>query len=67
MIRPPACQNELAPALPVGRFYSTAVKQHPSVTSLPAGDRIFGTKWEDLPEDFECPLCMVDKDNFSAE
>jgi rubredoxin len=26
-----------------------------------------GTKWEDLPEDFVCPLCGVDKDNFSAE
>ena len=26
-----------------------------------------GTKWEDLPEDFACPLCGVDKDNFSAE
>ena len=24
-----------------------------------------GTKWEDVPEDFECPLCSVDKDQFS--
>ncbi|MBP3387042.1 MAG: rubredoxin [Clostridia bacterium] len=24
-----------------------------------------GTKFEDLPEDFECPLCGVDKDMFS--
>ncbi len=24
-----------------------------------------GTKWEDLPEDFLCPLCMVGKDEFS--
>ena len=24
-----------------------------------------GTKFEDLPEDFECPLCGVGKDNFS--
>ena len=24
-----------------------------------------GTKFEDLPEDFECPLCMVGKDQFS--
>ncbi len=23
-----------------------------------------GTKWEDLPEDFECPLCGVGKDEF---
>ena len=26
-----------------------------------------GTKWEDLPEDFVCPLCGVGKDQFSAE
>ncbi len=26
-----------------------------------------GTKFEDLPEDFECPLCGVGKDMFSAE
>ncbi len=26
-----------------------------------------GTKWEDLPEDFVCPLCKVDKSNFSKE
>lgn len=26
-----------------------------------------GTKFEDLPEDFECPLCGVGKDQFSAE
>lgn len=25
-----------------------------------------GTKWEDLPEDFECPLCGVGKDQFTA-
>lgn len=26
-----------------------------------------GTKFEDLPDDFECPLCGVDKSNFSEE
>ncbi len=26
-----------------------------------------GTKWEELPDDFECPLCGVGKDSFSAE
>ena len=26
-----------------------------------------GTKFEDLPDDFECPLCGVGKDSFSAE
>ena len=24
-----------------------------------------GTKWEDLPDDFACPLCGADKDSFS--
>ncbi len=26
-----------------------------------------GTKWEELPEDFECPLCSVGKDQFTKE
>lgn len=26
-----------------------------------------GTRFEDLPEDFECPLCFVGKEDFSEE
>ena len=26
-----------------------------------------GTAWEDVPEDFVCPLCGVGKDQFSPE
>jgi rubredoxin len=26
-----------------------------------------GTKWEDIPEDFVCPLCGAGKDMFSVE
>ena len=26
-----------------------------------------GTKWEDVPEDYLCPLCGVGKDMFEAE
>ena len=26
---------------------------------------VAGTKWEDVPEDFLCPLCGVGKDQFS--
>ena len=26
-----------------------------------------GTRFEDLPEDFECPLCCVGKDMFSQQ
>lgn len=33
----------------------------------PDGGIATGTKWEDLPEDFECPLCGVSKDEFSVE
>lgn len=33
----------------------------------PEGGIAPGTKWEDVPEDFECPLCFVGKDQFSEE
>jgi rubredoxin len=26
-----------------------------------------GTKWDDVPDDFTCPLCGVGKDMFSPE
>lgn len=26
-----------------------------------------GTKWEDVPDDWLCPLCYVGKDQFSEE
>jgi rubredoxin len=26
-----------------------------------------GTKWEDVPEDWVCPLCGASKDDFEAE
>ena len=25
-----------------------------------------GTKWEDIPDDFACPICGLGKDSFSA-
>ncbi len=33
----------------------------------PEGDIAPGTKFEDLPEDFVCPLCGVGKELFSEE
>lgn len=36
-------------------------------TGYPEGGIEAGTKFEDLPDDFACPLCGVDKDNFSEE
>ena len=26
-----------------------------------------GTQWEDIPDDFTCPVCGVGKDGFSTE
>ena len=26
-----------------------------------------GTKWEDVPDDFECPVCGAGKDDFELE
>lgn len=31
----------------------------------PEGGIAPGTKWEDVPEDFVCPLCFVGKEQFS--
>lgn len=33
----------------------------------PDNDIVAGTKFEDLPDDFVCPLCGVGKDQFSEE
>jgi len=33
----------------------------------PEGGIEAGTRFEDLPDDFECPLCAVGKDSFSEE
>jgi rubredoxin len=33
----------------------------------PDGGIAPGTKWEDVPEDFTCPLCGVDKSMFEAQ
>ena len=34
---------------------------------LPEQNVAAGTKFENLPEDFECPLCGVGKENFTEE
>ena len=33
----------------------------------PEGGIEAGTLWVDLPDDFECPLCGVSKDEFGKE
>jgi len=30
-------------------------------------EEVEGVKWEDVADDFVCPLCGVGKDDFSAE
>ena len=34
-------------------------------TGVPDNGIAPGTKWDDVPEDFLCPLCSVGKDEFS--
>lgn len=34
---------------------------------LPEMEIAPGTAWEDVPEDFECPLCAAGKDQFSED
>ena len=41
--------------------------EYDEALGYPEGGIAPGTKWEDIPEDFECPLCMVGKDEFSQE
>ena len=41
--------------------------EYDEAQGYPEGGIAPGTKWEDVPEDFECPLCSVGKDQFSEE
>ena len=33
----------------------------------PDNDVVAGTKWEDVPEDWECPICGASKEDFEKE
>ena len=33
----------------------------------PENDVVPGTKWEDVPDDWECPVCGASKDDFEKE
>ena len=39
--------------------------EYDEAVGYPEGGIAPGTKWEDIPEDFHCPLCSVEKENFS--
>ena len=41
--------------------------EYDEAVGYPEGGIAPGTKWEDVPQDFECPLCSVGKDMFSEE
>ena len=41
--------------------------EYDEAAGYPEGGIAPGTKFEDLPEDFECPLCGVGKDMFSED
>ena len=41
--------------------------EYDEALGYPEGGIAPGTKWEDIPEDFACPLCSVGKDMFSEE
>lgn len=38
--------------------------EYDEVQGYPEGGISAGTKWENVPENFECPLCLVGKDQF---
>ena len=38
--------------------------KYEEAAGFPDNDITPGTKWEDIPEDFECPLCYVGKNQF---
>jgi rubredoxin len=37
------------------------------VAGLPEEGIAAGTRWEDIPDDWECPECGVGKDDFEME
>lgn len=41
--------------------------EYDPATGCPEGGIAPGTPFEDLPEDFTCPICSVDKDEFSVQ
>lgn len=40
--------------------------EYDEATGYPDGGIAPGTKWEDLPADFECPLCSAAKEEFKV-
>ena len=62
-------QQAEAPAAVAAKTYACDVCGwvYNEAEGYPEGGIAPGTPWEQVPEDFECPLCAVGKDQFSAE
>ena len=62
-------QEAEAPAASAAKTYACDVCGwiYNEAEGYPEGGIAPGTPWEQVPEDFECPLCGVGKDQFSAE
>ena len=41
--------------------------EYDEAAGYPDGGIEPGTPWKDVPDDFECPVCGVGKDEFEAE
>ena len=41
--------------------------EYDSAEGYPEGGIKPGTPWEEIPDDFVCPICGVGKEQFSAE
>ena len=41
--------------------------EYDEAVGYPEGGIAPGTKWEDVPADYQCPLCGVGKDQFEEE
>ena len=39
--------------------------EYDEIAGAPENGIAPGTKWEDLPDDFTCPICGAEKDEFS--
>ena len=62
-----ACADSQGKEIPMKYVCNTCGYIYDEVAGDPDNGIAPGTKWDDLPADFTCPLCGVGKDDFSAE
>ena len=61
----PKCREKVKEEQPMKYVCDVCGWEYDEEKGYPEGGIAPGTKWEDIPEDFECPLCSVGKDQFS--